>query len=52
MIGQTLLGFGEAEATEPVSRSFSWIEKKEEARVPGVAAGFGLYKESEALAWR
>lgn len=26
-VGRTLLGFGEAEATKPNSRSLSWIEK-------------------------
>lgn len=53
MIGQTLLGFGEAEATEPVSRSFSWTEtpKKSNNEFQGAVARFGLGRESEALAW-
>lgn len=52
VIGQTLLGraLARLKLQKPVSRSFSWIEKK--AGVPGVAAGFGLYEESEALTWQ
>lgn len=42
--------FGEAEATKPISRFFSWIEQKQE--FSGVAAGSGLHKESEALTWQ
>lgn len=48
-VGQTLLGFGEAEATEPVSHSFSWIDQKKpikKHRVPGFfGKRFGLDKE-------
>lgn len=48
MIGQTLLGFGEAEATEPVSRSFSWTETQKKATMSsrGRWQGSGLVERA------